>query len=159
MNTTEPVSFASPLSITLFIVTVACLISRFSEVQEKLRQTQSMEAHLLQNCRETEVLLNQRKKELETINTQEVMNDVFIECFDKERNNICLSLAVQKGELDSQLSERKSRLDQFKKEEQQDQEKVQKLCSVINKHKTGQIKALSLLQSSAGLLNLSRFLF
>ncbi|KAG9261917.1 centriolin [Astyanax mexicanus] len=161
---------------------------KFSEVQEKLRQTQSMEAHLLQNCRETEVLLNQRKKELETINTQvrlqhddlsllgrkleqwQEEESVMRGSVEKHRKGLVdvlregeqdasglqqrikelradvQALAVQKGELDSQLSERKSRLDQFKKEEQQDQEKVQKICSVINKHKTDLQHVLDMIQ-------------
>lgn len=52
------------------------------------------------------------------------------------------SLAVQKGELDSQLSERRGRLAQYKKEEKKVQEKVQNQRDVINKHKAGEIKAL-----------------
>ena len=47
---------------------------------------------------------------------------------------------MQKGELDSELSERKSRLAQFKKEEQQEEESMQKLRSIINKHKSGKVK-------------------
>ncbi|KAI5613292.1 centriolin isoform X3, partial [Silurus asotus] len=45
------------------------------------------------------------------------------------------SLAVQKGELDSQLSERRGRLAQYKKEEKKVQEKVKNQHAVINKHK------------------------
>ncbi|KAL7836778.1 hypothetical protein AOLI_G00280620 [Acnodon oligacanthus] len=56
------------------------------------------------------------------------------------------ALAVQKGELDSQLSERKSRLAQFKKEEQQEDEAVQKLRSVINKHKAELKHVLEMIQ-------------
>lgn len=52
------------------------------------------------------------------------------------------SLAVQKGELDSQLSERRGRLTQYKKEEKKVQEKVQNQRAVINNHKAGKIIAL-----------------
>ncbi|XP_077087989.1 centriolin isoform X2 [Siphateles boraxobius] len=44
------------------------------------------------------------------------------------------SLAVQKGELDSQLSERKARLAQCKKDQQQEEETLQSLRSAIKKH-------------------------
>lgn len=54
------------------------------------------------------------------------------------------SLAAQKGELDSQLSERRRRLAQYKKEEKKIQEKVQDQHAVINKHKAGEIKTLLL---------------
>lgn len=47
------------------------------------------------------------------------------------------SLAVQKGELDSQLSERKARLAQCKKEQQQEEETLQSLRSAIKKHTAG----------------------
>lgn len=47
------------------------------------------------------------------------------------------SLAVQKGELDSQLSERKTRLAQFKKDQRQEEETLQNLRSAIKKHKAG----------------------
>ncbi|KAL0192672.1 hypothetical protein M9458_010968, partial [Cirrhinus mrigala] len=47
------------------------------------------------------------------------------------------SLAVQKGELDSQLSERKTRLAQYKKEQQKVEETLQNLQSAIKKHKAG----------------------
>ncbi|XP_017546672.1 centriolin isoform X3 [Pygocentrus nattereri] len=56
------------------------------------------------------------------------------------------ALAVQKGELDSQLSESKSRLAQFKKEEQQEEEAVQKLRSFINKHKAELKHVLEMIQ-------------
>lgn len=52
------------------------------------------------------------------------------------------SLAVQKGELDSQLSERRGRLAQYKKEEKKVEEKVQNQRAVINKHKAGELKVL-----------------
>lgn len=48
------------------------------------------------------------------------------------------SLAVQKGELDSQLSERRRRLAKYKKEEKKVQEKVQNQRAFINKHKAGE---------------------
>jgi len=44
------------------------------------------------------------------------------------------SLAVQKGELDTQLSERKARLAQCKKDQQQEEETLQSLRSAIKKH-------------------------
>ncbi|XDV20098.1 hypothetical protein PO909_025480 [Leuciscus waleckii] len=44
------------------------------------------------------------------------------------------SLAVQKGELDSQLSERKARLAQCKKDQRQEEETLQSLRSAIKKH-------------------------
>lgn len=47
------------------------------------------------------------------------------------------SLAVQKGELDSQLSERKTRLAQYKKEQQKEEESLQNIHSAIKKHKAG----------------------
>lgn len=47
------------------------------------------------------------------------------------------SLAVQKGELDSQLSEKKNRLAQCKKEQQKEEETLQNLHSAIKKHKAG----------------------
>lgn len=51
------------------------------------------------------------------------------------------SLAAQKGELDTQLSERRGRLAQYKKEEKKFHEKVQNQRAIINKHKSGKIKA------------------
>lgn len=49
------------------------------------------------------------------------------------------ALAVQRGELDSQLSERRGRLAQYKKEEKKMQEKVHNQRAVIDKHKAGKI--------------------
>ncbi|XP_056602682.1 centriolin isoform X3 [Triplophysa dalaica] len=45
------------------------------------------------------------------------------------------TLAVQKGELDSQLSERKSRLAQYKTDQQEEEETLHELRSATNKHK------------------------
>lgn len=50
------------------------------------------------------------------------------------------SLAVQKGELDSQLSERKARLAQCKKDQQQEEETLQSLRSAIKKHTAGLLR-------------------
>ncbi|MCI4392552.1 hypothetical protein PGIGA_G00147150 [Pangasianodon gigas] len=55
-------------------------------------------------------------------------------------------LAVQKGELDSQLSERRRRLAQYKKEEKKVQEKVQNQRAVINKHKAELKHVLDMIQ-------------
>ncbi len=50
------------------------------------------------------------------------------------------SLAVQKGELDSQLSEKKTRLVHYKKEQQKEEETLHNLHSAIKKHKAGQLQ-------------------
>lgn len=47
------------------------------------------------------------------------------------------TLAVQKGELDSQLSERRNRLAQYKTDQQEEEETLQDLRSAISKHKAG----------------------
>ncbi|XP_072521346.1 centriolin isoform X2 [Salminus brasiliensis] len=161
---------------------------KLNAVHEELRETQSLEAHLLKSCREAEVLSNQRKKEMEHLNTQVQLQQeelsllgrkleqwqeeeaVMKGSVEKHRKGLVevlregeqdahglqqrvkelridmQALAVQKGELDSQLSERNSRLDQFKKEEQQEQEKVQNLRSVINKHKAELQHVLEMIQ-------------
>ncbi|XP_053530297.1 centriolin isoform X2 [Ictalurus punctatus] len=56
------------------------------------------------------------------------------------------SLAVQKGELDSQLSERRRRLAKYKKEEKKVQEKVQNQRAFINKHKAELKHVLDMIQ-------------
>ncbi|KAF4074479.1 hypothetical protein AMELA_G00239790 [Ameiurus melas] len=56
------------------------------------------------------------------------------------------SLAVQKGELDSHLSERRRRLAKYKKEEKKAQEKVQNQRTVINKHKAELKHVLDMIQ-------------
>ncbi|XP_073807662.1 centriolin isoform X4 [Danio rerio] len=60
------------------------------------------------------------------------------------------SLAVQKGELDSQLSERKTRLAQLKKDQQQEEETLQSLRSVIKKHKAELARMLEMIQLETG---------
>ncbi|XP_066510889.1 centriolin-like isoform X2 [Hoplias malabaricus] len=147
--------------------------------QDELRERQSLEAQLLKSCRDAEVLLNLRKKELEQVKTevhlqQEELSllgmkleqwhkeeSLMRESVEKHRKSLVgvlregeqdanslqeqvktlrgdvQALAVQKGELEFQLSERKSRLAQLKtEEEQQEQESAQNLRSIINKHKS-----------------------
>ncbi|XP_060739295.1 centriolin isoform X2 [Tachysurus vachellii] len=60
------------------------------------------------------------------------------------------SLAAQKGELDAQLSERRRRLAQYKKEEKKIQEKVQDQRAVINKHKAELKHVLDMIQLENG---------
>ncbi|XP_062873585.1 centriolin isoform X2 [Trichomycterus rosablanca] len=60
------------------------------------------------------------------------------------------NLAVQKGELDTQLSDRKSRLVKYKKEEQKSKVTVQKLRSVISKHKEDLKHVLDMIQLESG---------
>ncbi|XP_016397491.1 centriolin-like [Sinocyclocheilus rhinocerous] len=60
------------------------------------------------------------------------------------------SLAVQKGELDSQLSERRTRLAQYKKEQQKEEETLQNLHSAIKKHKTELKHVLEMVQLEIG---------
>ncbi|XP_050965080.1 centriolin isoform X2 [Labeo rohita] len=60
------------------------------------------------------------------------------------------SLAVQKGELDSQLSERKTRLAQYKKEQQKVEETLQNLQSAIKKHKAELKHVLEMIQMETG---------
>ncbi|XP_067294103.1 centriolin isoform X2 [Pseudorasbora parva] len=60
------------------------------------------------------------------------------------------SLAVQKGELDSQLSERKARLAQYKKDQQQEEETLQSLRSAIKKHKAELRHVLEMIQLETG---------
>ncbi|XP_016341825.1 centriolin-like [Sinocyclocheilus anshuiensis] len=60
------------------------------------------------------------------------------------------SLAVQKGELDSQLSERRTRLAQYKKEQQKEEETLQNLHSAIKKHKAELKHVLEMVQLEIG---------
>ncbi|XP_042580752.1 centriolin-like isoform X3 [Cyprinus carpio] len=60
------------------------------------------------------------------------------------------SLAVQKGELDSQLSEKKNRLAQCKKEQQKEEETLQNLHSAIKKHKAELKHVLEMVQLETG---------
>ncbi|KAK2911620.1 hypothetical protein Q8A67_003753 [Cirrhinus molitorella] len=60
------------------------------------------------------------------------------------------SLAVQKGELDSQLSERKTRLAQYKKEQQKVEGTLQNLHSAIKKHKAELNHVLEMIQLETG---------
>ncbi|XP_073696104.1 centriolin [Garra rufa] len=60
------------------------------------------------------------------------------------------SLAVQKGELDSQLSERKTRLAQYKKEQQKVEDTLQNLNSAIKKHKAELNHVLEMIQLETG---------
>lgn len=60
------------------------------------------------------------------------------------------SLAVQKGELDSQLSERKARLAQYKKDQQQEEETLQSLHSAIKKHTAELRHVLEMVQLETG---------
>ncbi|XP_056313140.1 centriolin [Danio aesculapii] len=60
------------------------------------------------------------------------------------------SLAVQKGELDSQLSEKKTRLAQFKKDQRQEEETLQNLRSAIKKHKAELARMLEMIQLETG---------
>ncbi|XP_042612747.1 centriolin isoform X3 [Cyprinus carpio] len=60
------------------------------------------------------------------------------------------SLAVQKGELDSQLSERKTRLAQYKKEQQKEEESLQNIHSAIKKHKAELKHVLEMVQLESG---------
>ncbi|XP_060762870.1 centriolin isoform X3 [Neoarius graeffei] len=64
----------------------------------------------------------------------------------KELRGDVQSLAVQKGELDSQLSERRRRLAQYKKEEMNVQERVRNQHAVINKHKAELKHILEMIQ-------------
>ncbi|XP_058630694.1 centriolin isoform X2 [Onychostoma macrolepis] len=60
------------------------------------------------------------------------------------------SLAVQKGELDSQLSEKKTRLTHYKKEQQKEEETLQNLHSAIKKHKAELKHVLEMVQLETG---------
>ncbi|XP_059403396.1 centriolin isoform X2 [Carassius carassius] len=60
------------------------------------------------------------------------------------------SLAVQKGELDSQLSERITRLAQYKKEQQKEEESLQNIHSAIKKHKAELKHVLEMVQLESG---------
>ncbi|XP_035385625.1 centriolin isoform X1 [Electrophorus electricus] len=60
------------------------------------------------------------------------------------------ALAVQKGEMDSQLSERKSRLAQCKKEEQQARKKAQDLLAIVSKHRAELKHVLEMIQLENG---------
>ncbi|XP_016408818.1 centriolin-like [Sinocyclocheilus rhinocerous] len=60
------------------------------------------------------------------------------------------SLAVQKGELDSQLSEKKNRLAQYKKEQQKEEETLQNLHSAIKKHKAELKHVLEMVRLETG---------
>lgn len=62
------------------------------------------------------------------------------------------TLAVQKGELDSQMSERKSRLAQCKTDQQEEEENLQDLRSAVNKHKAGVLNKKTILQRIAVIL-------
>uniref|UniRef100_A0A672KSY6 Centriolin n=2 Tax=Sinocyclocheilus grahami TaxID=75366 RepID=A0A672KSY6_SINGR len=62
------------------------------------------------------------------------------------------SLAVQKGERDSQLSEKKNRLAQYKKEQQKEEETLQNLHSAIKKHKAELKHVLEMVQLETGQL-------
>ncbi|XP_076854298.1 centriolin isoform X2 [Brachyhypopomus gauderio] len=64
----------------------------------------------------------------------------------KELHTDVQALAVQKGEMDSQLSERKNRLCQYKKEEQQVKESLQDLHAVLSKHKAELKNVLEMIQ-------------
>ncbi|KAK9974259.1 hypothetical protein ABG768_022365 [Culter alburnus] len=60
------------------------------------------------------------------------------------------SLAVQKGELDSQLSESKARLVQYKKDQQQQEETLQSIRSAIKKHTAELRHVLEMVQLETG---------
>ncbi|XP_026068094.1 centriolin-like isoform X2 [Carassius auratus] len=60
------------------------------------------------------------------------------------------SLALQKGELDSQLSEKKNRLARYKKEQQKEEETLQNLHSAIKKHKAELKHVLEMVQLETG---------
>ncbi|XP_048046042.1 centriolin isoform X4 [Megalobrama amblycephala] len=60
------------------------------------------------------------------------------------------SLAVQKGELDSQLSESKARLAQYKKDQQQQEETLQSIRSAIKKHTAELRHVLEMVQLETG---------
>ncbi|XP_051962276.1 centriolin [Xyrauchen texanus] len=165
---------------------------RLEVVQRDLKETKSLEAKLLQSCRETENSLTQRQTELDKISTLVVMQQEELSLLDRklgqwkqeeevlrvsvEQHRQGLldvlrqgeedvhslhqriqelrvdvqSLAVQKGELDSELSERRSRLAQYKKDQQQEEETLQNIHSAINKHKSELKHVLEMVQLETG---------
>ncbi|XP_051516853.1 centriolin isoform X2 [Myxocyprinus asiaticus] len=165
---------------------------RLEVVQKDLKETQSLEAKLLQSCRETENSLTQRQTELDKISTQVVMQQEELSLLDRklgqwkqeeevlrvsvEQHRQGLldvlrqgeedvhslhqriqelrvdvqSLAVQKGELDSELSERKGRLAQYKRDQQQEEETLQNIRSAVNKHKAELKHVLEMVQLETG---------
>ncbi|XP_057176790.1 centriolin isoform X1 [Triplophysa rosa] len=146
-------------------------------VQNELKETQNLEAKLLQSCREAENNLTQRQTQLDETSDQVELQqkelsllDRKLEQWKQEEEVLRISvekyrqglldvlrqgeedvhslhqriqelrvdvqtLAVQKGELDSQLSERKSRLAQCKTDQQEEEETLHDLTSATNKHK------------------------
>ncbi|MCJ8746782.1 hypothetical protein PDJAM_G00145640 [Pangasius djambal] len=162
--------------------------NKMEDMQKELRETQSQEANLFLGCRDSEDILHTRRKELEHLNTQVLLQkeqlsllgrkleqwreeeDIVRANVEKHRQSLVevlrqgeedahslqqhikelrvdvQCLAVQKGELDSQLSERRGRLAQYKKEEKKAQEKVQNQRAVINKHKAELKHVLDMIQ-------------
>ncbi|KAA0716324.1 Centriolin Centrosomal protein 1 [Triplophysa tibetana] len=150
---------------------------RLETVKNELKETQNLEAKLLQSCREAENNLTQRQTQLDEIGEQVELQqkelslldrkleqwkqeeEVLRISVDKHRQGLLevlrqgeedvhslqqriqelrvdvQTLAVQKGELDSQLSERKSRLAQYKTDQQEEEETLHDLRSATNKHK------------------------
>ncbi|XP_051980347.1 centriolin-like [Xyrauchen texanus] len=165
---------------------------RLEVTQKELKETQSLEAKLLQSCSETENCLTQRQTELDKLSTQVVLQQEELSLLDRKLGQwkqeeevlrVCVeqhrqglldvlrqgeedvhslhqriqelrgdvqSLAVWKGELDSELSERKSRLAQYKKDQQQEEETLQNICSAINKHKADLNHVLEMVQLETG---------
>ncbi|XP_027001490.2 centriolin isoform X2 [Tachysurus fulvidraco] len=156
--------------------------------QKERRESQYQEANNFMGFRDSEDILYTRRKELEHLNTQVLLQkeqlsllgrkleqwreeeDIVRANVEKHRQSLVevlrqgeedthrlqqhikelrvdvQSLAAQKGELDSKLSERRRRLAQYKKEEKKIQEKVQDQHAVINKHKAELKHVLDMIQ-------------
>ncbi|GAA6098348.1 centriolin isoform X4 [Tachysurus ichikawai] len=162
--------------------------NKMEDMQKERRESQYQEANHFMGFRDSEDILYTRRKELEHLNTQALLQkeqlsllgrkleqwreeeDIVRANVEKHRQSLVevlrqgeedahrlqqhikelrvdvQSLAAQKGELDSQLSERRRRLAQYKKEEKKIQEKVQDQHAVINKHKAELKHVLDMIQ-------------
>ncbi|XP_053337253.1 centriolin [Clarias gariepinus] len=161
---------------------------KMDDMQKELRATQSQEANVFMGYRDSEDILHTRRKELEHLNTQVLLQKEQLSLLgrkleqwreeesvvranvEKHRQSLVevlrqgeedahslqqhikdlradvQALAVQRGELDSQLSERRGRLAQYKKEEKKMQEKVHNQRAVIDKHKAELKHVLDMIQ-------------
>lgn len=53
------------------------MVSRMEDMQKELRETQRQEANLFMGCRDSEDILNTRRKELVHLNTQVMLKVLF----------------------------------------------------------------------------------
>ncbi|XP_058231272.1 centriolin isoform X2 [Hemibagrus wyckioides] len=162
--------------------------TKMEDMQKELREAQYQEANLFMGYRDSEDILYTRRKELEHLNTQVLLQKEQLSLLgrkleqwreeegivranvEKHRQSLVevlrqgeedahrlqqhikelredvQSLAAQKGELDSQLSERRRRQAQYKREEKKIHEKMQNQRAVINKHKAELKQVLDMIQ-------------